>query len=249
MTDHSFPDHGAQIAGIRMLVFYGRYNPQDMAYTNNNSAIILNKRYLLCISDTKRLIWHYILIKEIKDRLMVFRFLNPGRSKTKSWFPFRFIINSIFRSKIINIWMHKPRKRSCRERIPDENGVFQVPKDRMISMRVPYELIPVCPDNGGTVTMNLRIDDTFVEDAGWHDAADRYAAFLESNKGTHILFLELGVGSNTPMIVKYPFWAMTAENPNAVYACLNYDEAVCPEQIRERSICLDGDSGELLKRL
>ena len=133
--------------------------------------------------------------------------------------------------------------------IPDENGVFQVPKNRMILMRVPNELIPVSPDNGGSVTMNLRIDDTFVEDAGWHDAADRYAAFLESNKGTHILFLELGVGSNTPMIVKYPFWAMTAENPNAVYACLNYDEAVCPEQIRERSICLDGDSGELLKRL
>ena len=131
--------------------------------------------------------------------------------------------------------------------IPDENGVFQVPKNRMISMRVPSELIPVCPDNGGPETMNLRIDDTFVEDAGWHDAADRYATFLESNEGKHILFLELGVGSNTPMIVKYPFWAMTAENPNAVYAGLNYDEAVCPEQIRERAICLDGDSGELLK--
>ena len=133
--------------------------------------------------------------------------------------------------------------------IPDENGVFRVPKDHMISMRVPSELIPVCPDDGGPVTMNLRIDDTFVEDAGWHDAADRYAAFLESNAGTHILFLELGVGSNTPMIVKYPFWAMTAENPNAKYACLNYDEAVCPKQIKERSICLNGDSGELLKAL
>ena len=133
--------------------------------------------------------------------------------------------------------------------IPDENGVFRVPKDRLISMRVPGGLIPVCPDNGGPVTMNLRVDDTFVEDAGWHAAADRYAAFLEANKGRHILFLELGVGSNTPMIVKYPFWAMTAENPNAVYACLNYDEAVCPELIRKRSICLDGDSGALLKAL
>ena len=133
--------------------------------------------------------------------------------------------------------------------IPDENGVFRVPKDRLISMRVPSGLIPVCPDNGGPVTMNLRVDDTFVEDAGWHVAADRYAAFLEANKGRHILFLELGVGSNTPMIVKYPFWAMTAENPNAVYACPNYDEAVCPELIRKRSICLDGDSGALLKAL
>ena len=132
--------------------------------------------------------------------------------------------------------------------IPDENGVFQVPKDRLISMRLPSELIPVCLD-GGPVTMNLRIDDTFVEDAGWHAAAQRYASFLQSQGGRHVLFLELGVGSNTPMIIKYPFWAMTAENLNAVYACLNYNEAVCPEQIKDRSICVDGDSGEVLKTL
>jgi len=132
--------------------------------------------------------------------------------------------------------------------VPDENGVFQVPKDRLISMRIPRELIPVCPD-GSPATMNLRIDDTFVEDAGWHAAAERYAEFLQEREGKHILFLELGVGSNTPMIVKYPFWAMTAANPKAVYACLNYDEAVCPEQIRAQSICMDGDSGDVLKQL
>jgi hypothetical protein len=97
--------------------------------------------------------------------------------------------------------------------------------------------------------MNLRIDDTFVEDAGWYAAAERYAAFLQLNEGRRILFLELGVGRNTPMIVKYPFWAMTAANPHAVYACLNYDEAVCPVQIRTRSVCLDGDSGEVIQAL
>ena len=133
--------------------------------------------------------------------------------------------------------------------IPDENGVFQVPKDHLITMRIPHRLIPVCPDDGGPVSMNLRADHTFVEDAGWHDAADRYAAFLQSHEGKHILYLELGVGGNTPMIIKYPFWALTAENPDAVYVCLNYGEAVCPEQIRARSICLDGDSGEILKVL
>ena len=132
--------------------------------------------------------------------------------------------------------------------IPDENGVFRVPKDRLIAMRVPGELIPVCPD-GGVVAMNLRVDDTFVEDAGWHAAAQRYAEFLRAKEGKHILFLELGVGSNTPMIIKYPFWAMTSENPNAVYACLNDREAVCPEQIRKRAVCIDGDSGKVLKAL
>ena len=133
--------------------------------------------------------------------------------------------------------------------ILDAAGAFQVPKDRLISMRIPHELIPICPDGGGPVSMNLRADDSFVEDAGWHEAADRYAEFLLAHEGKHILFLELGVGGNTPMIIKYPFWAMTAENPLAVYACLNHSMAVCPKQLRERSICLDGDSGEVLADL
>jgi hypothetical protein len=131
----------------------------------------------------------------------------------------------------------------------DENGVFQVSKDHELSIRIPHELIPICPDDGGSVSMNLRADETFVEDLGWHAAADRYAGYLQSHEGKHVLFLELGVGGNTPMIIKYPFWAMTAENPNAVYACLNYDQAFCPEQIMTQSICLDGDCGELLKTL
>ena len=132
--------------------------------------------------------------------------------------------------------------------LPDESGAFRVPKDHLISMRLPRELIPTLP-NGEPAAMNLRIDDSFVEDAGWHAAAERYAEFLRTAEGKRVLFLELGVGRNTPMIIKYPFWAMTAENPNAVYACLNYDEAVCPAQIKARSICLDGDSGEVLKAL
>ena len=133
--------------------------------------------------------------------------------------------------------------------VPDENGMFRVPKDRLVAMRIQHELIPACPDDGAPVSMNLRIDDTFVENAGWHAAAERYAAFLRANEGRRVLFLELGVGRNTPMIIKYPFWAMTADNPNAVYACLNYDEAICPEQLKAQSICLDGDSGEVLKAL
>ena len=132
--------------------------------------------------------------------------------------------------------------------LPDENGAFRVPMDRQISMQIPHELIPTLP-NGDPATMNLRVDDSFVEDAEWHAASERYVQFIQSTEGKHVLFLELGVGGNTPMIIKYPFWAMTAENPNAVYACLNYDEAVCPAQIKARSICLDGDSGEVIQAL
>ena len=132
--------------------------------------------------------------------------------------------------------------------VRDENGVFQVPDSRSIRMRIPTELIPRSP-SGKAVTMNLRSDDTFVEDAGWHRAAAAYANFIREHENLHVLYLELGVGSNTPMIIKFPFWQMTDTNEKAVYACLNYGEAYCPKQIERSAICLDGDIGALLFEL
>ena len=130
--------------------------------------------------------------------------------------------------------------------IKDENGVFQVPESGSLSMRIPTELIPKCPDDGSDVTMNLRSDDTFVEDEGWHKASAAYSDFLRRHENLHVLYLELGVGANTPVIVKYPFWQMTLANDKAVYACINYGEAFCPGEIADRSICIDGDIGEVL---
>ena len=97
--------------------------------------------------------------------------------------------------------------------------------------------------------MNLRVDDTFVEDKGWHSAAERYREFLRAHENQAILFLELGVGGNTPVIIKYPFWRMTLENEKAVYACINYGEAAAPREIADRSICIDGDIGDVLEEL
>ena len=99
------------------------------------------------------------------------------------------------------------------------------------------------------MTMNLRSDDSFVEDEGWHKASAAYLDFLKKHEGKHMLFLEIGVGGNTPVIIKYPFWQMTKDNKNAVYACLNYSEACCPRQIEDRSIVIDGDSGEVIRHL
>lgn len=132
--------------------------------------------------------------------------------------------------------------------IRDENGVFQVPKDRLISMRIPSALIPKSP-TGEDVTMNLRADEGFVEDEGWHAAAGRCAEFLRRTEDKRVLFLEIGVGMNTPVIIKYPFWAMTAQNGRALYACLNFNEAVCPKEIESRSVLVDGDVGEVLPLL
>ena len=124
--------------------------------------------------------------------------------------------------------------------VKDEAGVFQVPENGKISMKIPSELIPTTPD-GSPVSMNLRSDDTFVEDAGWHKAAKAYSDFIREHEGLHVLYLELGVGANTPIIIKYPFWQMTASNSKAVYACLNQGEAYCPKQIETQAICIDGD--------
>ena len=114
-------------------------------------------------------------------------------------------------------------------------------------MKIPAELIPKCMDDGSAVTMNLRADDSFVEDEGWRRSSAAYAEFIRRHETLHTLYLEIGVGANTPVIIKYPFWAMTAANPKAVYACLNYNESFCPKQIESQSICIDGDTWELLK--
>lgn len=132
--------------------------------------------------------------------------------------------------------------------VKDDAGVFQPPDSGIIQMRIPSELIPKCPDDGSDVCMNLRADDSFVEDEGWHIAAERYENYLRTRKGK-ILFLELGVGYNTPAIIKYPFWQMTAKNPEAVYACVNYGEAVCPPEIQDQAICIDGDIGTVVEDL
>ena len=118
--------------------------------------------------------------------------------------------------------------------------------NRQKDMKIPTELVPVCPHCGKPLTMNLRSDDKFVEDEGWHRAAERYQNFLRTRANEKILFLELGVGCNTPVIIKYPFWQMTAKNPNATYACVNQGQAVCPPEIRHKSICINYDISNVI---
>ena len=137
----------------------------------------------------------------------------------------------------------------CCQETWDNEAIVREIVDRQKDMRVPTELIPVCPHCGKPLTMNLRSDDKFVEDEGWHAAAERYENFLRTREGQKILFLELGVGYNTPGIIKYPFWQMTYENPNAVYACINQGQAASPREIADRSICVDRDIGKTILEL
>ena len=136
----------------------------------------------------------------------------------------------------------------CQETFENEAIIREMVK-RQKNMKISTELLPVCPHCGKPLTMNLRSDNKFVEDEGWHRAAERYENFLRTRAGGKILFLELGVGYNTPVIIKYPFWQMTAKNPNAIYACINQGQAVCPREIQQQSICINADIGSALRGL
>ena len=137
----------------------------------------------------------------------------------------------------------------CCQETFDNADIIRQMMEQQKDMRIPTELLPVCSHCGKPMTPNLRSDNRFVEDKGWHEAAVRYENFLRTRGNLRILFLELGVGYNTPVIIKYPFWRMTAQNKAATYACINYGEAVCPTEIKGQSICIDSDIAKVLEDL
>lgn len=130
-----------------------------------------------------------------------------------------------------------------------EDGSLYLPEGRNLKLTVPSELVPYCPECGKPMSMNLRADNTFVEDEGWHVAAKRYEQFLERHKNLNIVFIELGIGYNTPVIIKYPFWQMTDKWQHAHYICLNYGQAYAPDEIKDKSVCVNKDIGEVIRRL
>ena len=130
-----------------------------------------------------------------------------------------------------------------------DDSTLEIPEGTELRMTIPSELVPRCPVCGEPMSMNLRADDSFVEDEGWHMAAGRYSDFLRRHQNMKSLFLEAAVGFNTPGIVKYSFWQMTNEWKDATYACLNYGQAYAPDEIKSKSICINGDIGEILSQL
>ena len=124
-----------------------------------------------------------------------------------------------------------------------------IPEGREISMRIPAALIPYCPDDGEPMTMNLRSDDRFVEDEGWQRAAVEYEIWQTAHQGKKVVYLEIGVGFNTPGIIKYNFWQQVYNNAEATYACLNMEALQVPEEIRDRSIVIGGDSSAAIREL
>lgn len=139
--------------------------------------------------------------------------------------------------------------KACHDKTYDNKNQVLEMLERQKNMQVPDDLIPYCPVCGAPMTMNLRSDNLFVQDEGWYAAASRYEDFIRRHKNQHILFIELGVGLNTPVIIKYPFWQMTSQNSKAVYACLNLYDADAPIEIEKQAICINADITDTLNRL
>ena len=139
--------------------------------------------------------------------------------------------------------------RPCCQKTWDNEDAIRAMVEQQRGLRIPSKLVPHCPHCGAPATMNLRSDNTFVEDEGWHRAASRLNDFLRRHEGMRLLLLELGVGANTPGIIKYPFWQMCAANPRATYACVNLGEAVAPVEIERQAILIDASAGSAIEAL
>ena len=232
---YPFPDEETRWAWWARHIYYNRYIDAPKPVYQNLYGLVKDKDYFVITTnvdhmfqkagfDKKRLFY-------TQGDYGLFQSVNPSIKKT--------IDNED--------WVIKAME--AQGFMKDESGVFQVPKDGNLSIRIPTELIPKCEVDGSDVVMNLRADDSFLEDEGWHRASLAYSEFLRRHENLYVLYLELGVGANTPVIVKYPFWQMTMDNDSAVYACLNYGEAFCPSEIEDRAICIDDDIGEVIKAI
>lgn len=232
---YPFPDSETKWAWWARHIYFNRYIDPPIPVYRNLLSILENKNYFVITTNVDH------------------QFQRAGFNKNRLFYTqgdyglFQSVNSNIKNTYDNERWVM--RAMEDQGFIKDENGIFKVPEDRKISMRISTDLIPKCPDDNSDVTMNLRIDNSFVEDEGWHKASENYQEFLRINKNKHILFLELGVGANTPIIIKYPFWQMTRDNKKSIYACINYGEAFCPREIEDKSICIDGDIGNILDKI
>ncbi len=232
---YPFPDAETRWAWWARHIYYNRYVPAPKPVYQDLLKLLNNKDYFVITTNVDH------------------QFQTAGFDKKRLFYTqgdyglFQSVDPQIRKTYDNEAWVMEAME--AQGFVRDSDNIFQPPQDRPLLMRIPTELIPKCPDDGSDVTMNLRADDSFVEDEGWHRASAAYSDFLRRHENLHVLYLEIGIGMNTPVIVKYPFWQMTNGNPKAVYACLNYNEAYCPKQIESRSICIDGDSQDVIARL
>jgi NAD-dependent SIR2 family protein deacetylase len=138
----------------------------------------------------------------------------------------------------------------CHKKTYDNENVVMAMLKSQNHMQIPNGLIPKCPVCGAKMSMNLRADNSFVQDEGWEAASDRYEMWVaERYEDKRIVYLELGVGENTPSIIKYPFWNLTQKNKDALYVCVNYTDIYIPMEMEGQSLTIKEDIAKVIHDL
>lgn len=232
---YPFPDEQTRWAWWARHIYYNRYIDAPKPVYHQLLSLVKNKNYFVITTNVDH------------------QFQKAGFDKKRLFYTqgdyglFQSINPSIQKTYDNEQWVAQAMESQNFQK--DQNGIFQVPPNKRLTTKIPVSLIPKCPDDGSDMTTNLRADNTFVQDPGWYSASTAYTEFLHKHENQRVLYLELGVGLNTPGIIKYPFWWMTATNPRATYACINYGEASCPKEIADQSILVNADIGEILSAL
>ncbi|MDO4796872.1 MAG: Sir2 silent information regulator family NAD-dependent deacetylase [Coriobacteriales bacterium] len=232
---YPFPDNETRWAWWARHIYYNRYVPAPKPTYARLLALVEDKDYFVVTTNVD----HQFQLAGFDKARLFYTQGDYGLFQCEDGH-----INETFNNET---WVM--RAMEAQGFVRDENGIFQVPENDGLAMRLPAGFVPTCPVDGSPVVMNLRADDSFVEDDGWRRASAAYAAFLDAHEQGRVLYLELGVGANTPVIVKYPFWQMTQANSEATYACINLGEAFCPNEIASRSVCIDADIAGVLDDL
>ena len=259
---YPFPTEEEHWAYWSRHIYYNRYVPAPKPVYDNLLKLLKGKDYFVITTNvdhqfqkaglaspssdatwpsSSKLGRHSLLLRFDKQRLFytqgdygLFQCAKPCHQKT---YDNEETIRKMIAAQGVETFSETSLKSSCYETFSET------------SLQIPSELIPRCPVCGGKMSVNLRSDNTFVEDEGWHKAAQRYLDFVNGHQHGKVLYWDLGIGANTPTIIKLPFMQMTLKNPEAIYATVNLGEAFTVEQIQDRSIVIDGDIGEVLETL
>ena len=133
--------------------------------------------------------------------------------------------------------------------ITEKNGKMEITNSSCWKMTIDNTLIPKCPICGENMEMNLRSDDRFVQDEQWHRHAELYSKFINKANGKNVVLFEVGVGFNTPAIIRFPFENFVFNQNNFYLLRLNKDYAFCPKEIENKTILFDENIEKVLNDL
>ncbi|RTR40564.1 Sir2 silent information regulator family NAD-dependent deacetylase [Shewanella canadensis] len=137
----------------------------------------------------------------------------------------------------------------CHNKLYDNESQISAMAAQQADCQIPSELVPYCPNCGEPMMLHVRIDNTFVENSNWHAAKQGYSEFLGQFHNQKLLLLELGVGFNTPTIIRFPFEQFSRQFPHTHLIRLNKDDARSQDKLKAHNLLVEDDICQWLNKL